>query len=359
MFRVLVTDANYKHAVALAQHARREIADLYLIGHANRAGRIAKWQSCFDSVVWREPLERALAARDYDMAIPIGGRSVLTVASTCPELSVQSPRSQLEVCYDKLLTMQLARRLEVPAPRTWYVGRVEDLNALSLSFPCVVKPAREATYLKTVAYCNDLSQVTVAVTNQLTALGDEAGVLVQEFVQGYGCGFFALMENGKPLRIFMHRRIRESPPSGGSSTAARAFYSPRLKELGLRLLEALNWHGVAMVEFKYNPSIDDFVLLEINAKFWGSLELALSAGVNFGADLIRLFRGEKLCYRETYDRAHEFYWPLDDDILTLWQTRSLRHISDYWSPNAHTNLFQSIRVDAYKSLRLAKRVLLG
>ena len=127
----------------------------------------------------------------------------------------------------------------------------------------------------------------------------------------------------------------------------------------MRLLSSLQWHGVAMVEFKRSAATGDFVLMEINGKFWGSLELALSAGMNFGADLIRLFRGEKLSYREDYDRNHEFYWPLDDDVLTLWKTGSLVRISDYWKPNAHTNMFQSIRADVLKSLRLAKMVLVG
>src|SRR5262249_33339339 len=142
-------------------------------------------------------------------------------------------------------------------------------------------------------------------------------------------------------------------------TAARAFHSERLKELGLRLLSALQWHGVAMVEFKQNRSTGEFVLMEVNGKFWGSLELGLSAGINFGADLIRLFRGEELGYREDYDPNHEFYWPLDDDMLTLWKTRSLMRVSDYWKPNAHTNLFQSLRADVLKSLRLAKLMLIG
>jgi hypothetical protein len=111
-----------------------------------------------------------------------------------------------------------------------------------------------------------------------------------------------------------------------------------------------------MVEFRYSPAQHDFVLIEVNGKFWGSLELALSAGINFGADLVRLFRGERLLYSEAYDRDLEFYWPLDDDLLTLWCTRSLRRISDYWRPNAQTNLFQSLRADSLKSLRLAGKL---
>jgi predicted ATP-grasp superfamily ATP-dependent carboligase len=330
-----------------------------VVGHANRGAHIAKWNVCFDAVICGISLAQALKMQKYNMVIPVGGRSVLTVADTCPELSLLPSRSQLEVCFDKQLSLQLARRLGVPAPQSLCVYRVEELNRISMPFPCVVKPAREASRIKTVEYCHNRDELTRAVTSQMQQLAGESGVLVQEYVPGCGYGLFALMENGSPLRVFMHQRLREFPPSGGRSTAARAFYSADLKHLGLSLLSALNWRGVAMVEFKRNPATDEFVLLEINPKFWGSLELALSAGVNFGADLIRLFRGQRLDYHEDYDRTHEFYWPLDDDIFTLWQTRSLRHIRDYWNADAHTNLFQSLRVDAYKSLRLMKQVLLG
>ena len=113
-----------------------------------------------------------------------------------------------------------------------------------------------------------------------------------------------------------------------------------------------------MVEFKLDPRNGDFVLMEINGKFWGSLELALQAGVNFGADLVRLFRGERLDATD-YDRDTRFYWPLDDDLLTLWKTHQLACIREYWRPNAHTNLGQSVRADFWKTGRLIKRLVFG
>jgi predicted ATP-grasp superfamily ATP-dependent carboligase len=358
MFKILVTDAAYKHAIALVRYAKRDIRDLYVIGHSTRLGRFAKWHSCFDSVVSRIPLEQALETLEYDMVIPVGAQSVLTVAARRPAMAVLPGLDQLAVCFDKRRTIELARRESVPAPRTWYVDQIDQLRDITVPFPCVVKPAREGTSYKAVTYCDRASEVSGAVAHQLARLKGEAGVLVQEAIGGTGCGFFALMNHGKPLRIFMHQRIRESPPSGGRSTAARAFYSDRLKELGLKLLSSLEWTGVAMVEFKQRGP-DDFVLMEINGKFWGSLELALSAGVNFGADLVRLFRGEDLSYTEDYDRSHEFYWPLDGDLVTLWKTRAFGNLFDYWRPNAHTNVLQNWRADALKSLQLAKEVVVG
>jgi hypothetical protein len=356
VFRALVTDASYKHAVALARHAKRAIPNLRVVGHDAVHGVLAGSHRCYDAVLTGMPLKVALQNGSFDMVIPVGATSVLTVAAQCPALAVLPPLEELEVSYDKRRTLELANKLEVPTPKTWLVRGAEESTFLPIAFPCVVKASREGSGCKTVSYCTNHAELSGAIAQLLVILRGRAEVLVQEFIKGAGFGFFALMNHGEPLRVFMHRRIREYPPSGGRSTAARAYYSPRLKDLGLRLLTALRWHGVAMVEFKFSESRADFVLMEINGKFWGSLELGLSAGVNFGADLIRLFRGEALSYSEQYERDCEFYWPLDDDLLTLLETGALRRISDYWKPNAHTNLGQSLRSDLIKSLRLAGKL---
>ena len=53
------------------------------------------------------------------------------------------------------------------------------------------------------------------------------------------------------------------------------------------MLEALNWNGVAMVEFKIDERDSRPKLMEINGRFWGSLQLAIDAGVDFPGLLIR------------------------------------------------------------------------
>ena len=45
-----------------------------------------------------------------------------------------------------------------------------------------------------------------------------------------------------------------------------------------------------MVEFKLDEQTQEVKLMEINPKFWGSLELGLAAGVNFGELLVRTAR---------------------------------------------------------------------
>jgi len=359
--RILITDADYKHSIALARYIKREMRHVSLIGHSCGTVRFARHYQCFDEIVSDEPLETTLQTREFDQVIPVGARSVLQIAQTCPGMAVLPSLDRLLSVYDKKLTVELANRLGIPAPRTQAITSAEQLVERDLTFPCVVKPASENASIKSVRYCKDAGQAREAVANTVQKLGMEGvGVLVQEFIEGKGHGLFALMDHGRPLRLFMHERLREFPPTGGPSTAAAAFYSPRLEELGVKLLSALEWNGVAMVEFKFDLRRQDFVLMEVNGKFWGSLELALRAGVNFGRDLIHLYRNEPLDSRSSYDHKVKFYWPLDGDLRTLWCKRQvIRGIGDYFRPNAATNLGQSAVADLKKSVRLIRDVVNG
>jgi predicted ATP-grasp superfamily ATP-dependent carboligase len=114
-------------------------------------------------------------------------------------------------------------------------------------------------------------------------------MLLQEFVPGGGSGWFALMNHGRLRAEFAHRRIRDVRPTGsGSAVRESAHPDPRLRDAGLRILEALRWHGVAMVEFRVRPDGTP-VFLEVNGRFWNSLPLAIAAGVDFPrllADLV-------------------------------------------------------------------------
>jgi predicted ATP-grasp superfamily ATP-dependent carboligase len=183
------------------------------------------------------------------------------------------------------------------------------------------------------------------------------GLLVQERVAGFGAGFFALYDRGRLIRTFMHHRIREWPLSGGPSTAARAVRDGAMFDAGKRILDALQWNGPAMVEFKYRSDAGTYTFIEVNGKFWGSVELALSSGVNFAADLVKLHRGDGMSEDHSYDAAREFYWPLDGDILALLGGRRLTGIREYFRPQARTNLGQSITAESLKLGRLVWQLL--
>src|SRR5439155_898718 len=98
--------------------------------------------------------------------------------------------------------------------------------------------------VKTVRYARDEAGVAAAFAAARAASLED--VLAQEYVAGEGYGWSALYWNGALQRSFMHRRVREWPPSGGTSACAESVLdAPALARPGAAPLDALRAHGVA------------------------------------------------------------------------------------------------------------------
>lgn len=94
-------------------------------------------------------------------------------------------------------------------------------------------------------------------------------------------GFFALYDQGEAVATFQHKQIRGWHFSGGPSAYRRSMYDPKLEEAGRTILDGLNWHGLAMVEFLYDDRSEQYKLMEINPRFWSSLPFSVQAGADF------------------------------------------------------------------------------
>jgi hypothetical protein len=339
--RILLTDGDYKHCIAIQRYLYQYFKSITVLVHIGRSVLYASLGRDRRSELVTGDLVRALERVDYDLVIPVGAKSVSTVAEVCPDRAVLPSRAAIGLCFDKLKTVDLASSHGVPHPRTWAPQSLEHALDLDVPFPCVIK-SRHECQIKLTLYAHSRDEF-VSVYRKAYELCIGHGFLppiIQEYFSGVGAGLFALYNKGVAKRIFMHRRIREWPITGGASTAAATFYHPVLHKHGVKLLDALRWHGVAMVEFKFDPVLDRFCLMEINPKFWGSTELALRAGVNFPAELVRIFQGEEIGYSEGYDRNLRFYWPLPDDLRALRAMGKLHLVREYFQEGSCTNLFR-------------------
>ena len=91
-------------------------------------------------------------------------------------------------------------------------------------------------------------------------------------------GFYLFNKYGELVARFCHRRLLETP--GGISALCESYYHKKALMNGLILLKHLRWKGVAMAEFIIRTDGTP-MLLEVNPRFWGSLPLAILAGVDF------------------------------------------------------------------------------
>jgi len=142
--------------------------------------------------------------------------------------------------------------------------------------------------------------------------------LIQEWIPDGGgtFGFSALLDHASHVKAaFVHKKLRMYPVQGGPSTLREGVEHPQIMELGLSLLRALKWVGVAMAEFKVDPRDGIPKLMEINPRFWGSLHLAIISGVDFPYLILKMARGEPFDPVLNYILGRRCRWLLFGDIL--------------------------------------------
>jgi len=147
-----------------------------------------------------------------------------------------------------------------------------------VAYPVVIKP-RDSTSSRGVQYAHSEEELIRIYRRFIKSYDNSA--LIQEYIPGDGYGVSVLFNQGELRALFTHRRLREYPITGGPSTLRESVRHPEMERIAVKLLEYMEWHGVAMVEFKLDKRTNRPVLIEVNPRFWGSINQAIASGVNF------------------------------------------------------------------------------
>ncbi len=271
---------------------------------------------------YKSELIKILQNDEIRVFMPVGNLSFRFASQYEDELTKYThvpivKKEIIDIAQNKKKTFEFAEKLGIPIPKTIYIEDKNDLSTIleKMNYPCVIKKTN--FYEGGVIYCNNKSELKENLNRLINKMRPGASYpIIQEYIEGPGTGFYGIFNNGKCINFFMHERIREYPITGGASTFAKSIYSDTLKNLGIKLLERLGWNGVAMVEFKKDIKDGSYKLIEINPKFWGSLELSYKAGINFPYlnYLIALDEAQDFPLY-TYKNDIYFRWILPDDML--------------------------------------------
>lgn len=299
MARLLILDGHSAAALAVTRSAGR--AGHWIAVGSNEGAFAPAALSRFCSRSFSYPVStddatsfvlaiaRFVRDNQIDLIIPITEWTTLPLARYRDQVEPLArlalpPLEAVESAADKFRTVEVARELGVPVPDTRLVNAACDLsNLTSQNFPAVVKDrfsvrwhGNKAT-LGSVTYAYTTDELREKVQQRVEAAGD---VLVQQFVSGVGIGFSCLVVDGKICLPFQWQRIREVDPRGSASSCRKAVpVDPQIADWSARLIRGIGFSGVAMVEFKKSDSSTN--LMEINGRPWGSLQLPISAGIDY------------------------------------------------------------------------------
>jgi predicted ATP-grasp superfamily ATP-dependent carboligase len=335
---VLVLDGNENQAVACVRALGRRGGPVWVGADTrwSKAGWSRHADGTFtypgpqkDAPAFVAAIVHEVQKRPGAVVLPMTERTTLPLSAHRDDVAAAGGRLVLPAhetvlhAFDKARTTALAESLglRVPFTRTVESGG-EALNlAASIRYPVVLKP-RSSEEVGFAGRTRSTGPPVYAGNPHDLMVGYRAlsqrcrSVLVQEFIVGTGAGYFALFEHGELRAEFAHRRLRDVRPTGsGSSLRESARPDPAVREGSLRLLRALQWHGVAMVEYRVRPDGTP-VFLEVNGRFWNSLALAVYAGVDFPGRLVGLATGEDLGPAPEYAAA----------VRCRWLSGDLRHL---------------------------------
>jgi len=317
---VLILGAAARIAIPIARLLRRRCGvavDVASVSSGDRfsSRAVRKFIALPNSQVSPERFSQRLLelvrAERYDMLFPVQDAALAATARNYDALSsllhvACPPPRVLQRVLNKSFTLQVAEQCGISIPATYHVSKASDVEGTAhLHFPVVLKPAEKKGSEKVKALYFFTRE---ALITWLAAPSPEE-FLLQEYCPGVGVGIEMLIHQSGCIAAFQHRRLKESPPTGGVAVMAIAEEpDPQLVAASLRLLRALEWEGVAMVEFRKDPATGNAVLLEINGRYWGTTGLALCAGMEFPVYQWQLAHGQSPSIPKAYKVGTRWRW---------------------------------------------------
>jgi predicted ATP-grasp superfamily ATP-dependent carboligase len=252
------------------------------------------------SIARRSDVETIIPVREEDVYSLARNRNLLAgdVATPWPTFET------LRRVQDRVELFEAADTAGVATPETTLLDEWEDWDREVIVKPRYTVAAPE--YLGTEFESGEIGSTTYlspgTPPSKAACLETMGHVpLVQECIaDSREYGFFALYDRGDPVATFQHCQRRGWEYCGGPSAYRESVYIPELETAGRALLDELEWHGLAMVEFLRDSHTDEFKLMEINPRFWSSLPFTVQTGADFPLYYWQLAMDEPIPGRPTY-----------------------------------------------------------
>ena len=345
---VITAESAQTHLCSQSRYSRRSLI------YPNPEADCAAFIDCIRDLTTRYAIDLIIPVTDITTNALVEHRAAFAGSTrlVVPDLETY------ERLTDKYALIQVARELGVPAPRSVLVDPTAG-GALPAppSWPVVLKPTRSRYRLQ-----NRWLSTAVKIVETPEALAETVAAcswfathpyMMQECIAGEGQGIFALYNRGEAVCFFAHRRIREKPPWGGVSVKSESVEpDPTLLAHARRILDRVGWHGVAMIEYKVSADGTPYIM-EVNTRFWGSLQLAIDSGVDFPLLVYRIAMGQPtqvLPKSRTGNRLRWFLGDVDSLYISLKDRRydaagKLRALLDFLKPDFAATRHEVFRWD--------------
>lgn len=275
-------------------------------------------------------LNRLVVAWAVDVVIPTDDDTTDVLTARRGEVPARAgllipPRPSFAAMQDKARTAQWLQRLGIPHPPTLVVQDLGQVGqSAAFGYPLVIKPriTSGSRGMRFVHQPADLKPIYAAVHRHYP------WPVIQQFIppgpKYHVC--FLFDRSGKAVARYVQRELRQYPIRGGPSTMQESVDRPDLLRLVEPLFAALPWEGAVHADVMEDGRTGQPYVLEVNPRYWSSLQLALRAGLNFARLHVALALGQPVPAQTGYRTDVRGRALLPFDILAFLADPARRHL---------------------------------
>ncbi len=170
-------------------------------------------------------------------------------------------------------------------------------------------------------------------------------MLLEEWIGGTDYSVDCVRWDGFCKTSVYHALVTKTD-GGGTTTQREMVDMPRLEAEAMKLLEAVDFHGVCGLDFRYDPASGRMAYIETNARFTGGLATPVAAGFDIPWVLYCLATTGRYDEPITVRTGTRTKWVLGDVITLVGRLVSMR-----WNAKEMRRVFSLRGFDGFDDFR--------
>jgi len=236
-----------------------------------------------DETDWISNINTEIKKHNIDLVMPVYDESIITLlkhknGTGLYDKLVPLPQLKMfDIAYNKALLAKHLKRHQISAPKSFGVNLIDYSGIEESDFPILAKPVLGIGGGTGI----QMFQSKQDFINGFKPKDSEGLFLFEEFIKGYDLGCNVLCNQGKIIAFTIQKGTLFSEKKYAPQIGLEFLYQKELYEIVEELMASLDWTGVANIDVRFDTKDGKFKVLEINPRFWATLDASLSAGVNF------------------------------------------------------------------------------
>lgn len=234
---------------------------------------------------------------------------------------------------NKAVSTEMARRAGVAVPEVY--GSADEVKRYPVVLKTVMGNSAKGVFFPKTK--DELLRLMDAHKGEET--------LLEEWIGGTDYSVDCVRWDGFCKTSVYHALVTKTD-GGGTTTQREMVDMPRLEAEAMKLLEAVDFHGVCGLDFRYDPETGRVAYIETNARFTGGLATPVAAGFDMPWVLYCLATAGRYDNPVDVRIGTRTKWILGDAITLVGRLMSLR-----WNAKEMQRVFSMRGFDGFDDFR--------